>query len=1254
MDEGYGTSSSVRDTNNAVSAGSITNATWKQENLCVTGKCLYFDGDGDYVSFSDDADLDFASSDSFTIAFWFRHAPISSGTQVMLAKLLGSDNDGGYSIQMESDGDITCEIEDDDADTTIDDDVTSTAATYDDNRWHYVTCVKSTTTSLTLYIDAVQVDQDASLDASSTLANDESFYLGIDGDGASNDYQGFLDEIKVYRSAKTAAEIKGDFIKNSTLGETSASFSPNQSYLSDSLVGYWPMDETTTNSCDATADNCDYSGNINHAAWVNSAGPNQGQFGNAVVTSASDYAAAADDDSLDLATSITITAWIYDTSGLSNQDCIVDKDSGSTSRNYALLINDQTVSDNLEFSFDGISTTHASNSRITKNAWNHIAVTYDSIQVRIFINGVLDYQASETTAMPTNTASLFIGTSGTTSPDFEGQIDELRIYNRALSVQEIQNLFSWAPGPYLNWKFDENTGTSSVYDSSSRNNTGTLAGSITQTDWVPGKFGSALDFDGTDDAAYIATASDADLDYSAYETFSGSAWVYISTMPGSSNQDAIITKWDETSTLRGYRLVIENDDADSTGNFQVEIYDESADQAIVATSANDTAVQNVWYHVAFTFNGNQTGTADSLKLYLNGVFIDGNDANASFLGLEDIAVDFSVGDYDSTDVVANNTPFTGIVDNITIFNYSRNSGQVLEDMNAGHPAPGSPMGSAVSHWKFDEGYDITANDSGTGENNLTLSTASWTNSGKFGKAWNGDGTIWLSKTNDADLDFAAAESFTLSGWFKSDSDTNPANGTEYLLSTSSGGTDVGYQVYTKTTGVICFGIDDDGTWTDVESCTTEDYYDGNWHSYVAVRNTTANTINLYIDGILKDSDTDSTTGTLDGNNTFFLGDFDGDNNGTSGIEEFAGDIDEVKVYRLAMTAEQVKTEYNQGSATIWGATSTNSSGAPSWSAVNKYCPPGQSTTCTAPVAHWPLDENSGTSSTIDISTNNFFATMNAQESEDWVAGIYNTGLDFDGSSEYLSITNSSTLQPSSALSISLWAKFDSFTDSWLVSNQRSTYSINYGYQFREDTPSNTAQFSVGHGANSSTIATGTTLSTNGWYHLVGIFDGSNMFIYLNGTLDGSTTASNPTIDYTSVASTMYLAQRSDSLGKFNGQFDDIRIYNYALTPAQIAWIYSKGKPVVWYRLDECTDTTANNAISSSFAGTINPNSAPNSSAGNCSSGTSSEMWNDGTNGKFNGSLGFDGTDDDISTSSISPIMLSSKTYTKASWGGWFY
>src|SRR3989338_10066140 len=272
LDEGNGTS--ANDTNASVSAGTITGAVWKPEDLCKSGKCMFFDGTQDYVSFADDADLDFAAADSFTISFWFRHAPKTSGTEVMVVKLEAVGTDGGYQIQMEADGDITCQIEDDDADTTIDDSISSTAATYDDNRWHYVSCVKSGTSSLTLYIDAVQITQDAALDASGTLANDDTFYIGIDGDGTSNDFTGFIDEVKVYRSARTADEVKADFTGTTTSRGTAARFGPDQSFLSDGLFGYWKMDDSGVDAEGELSTDSSGNGNTGTLYGDNSTGDN--------------------------------------------------------------------------------------------------------------------------------------------------------------------------------------------------------------------------------------------------------------------------------------------------------------------------------------------------------------------------------------------------------------------------------------------------------------------------------------------------------------------------------------------------------------------------------------------------------------------------------------------------------------------------------------------------------------------------------------------------------------------------------------------------------------------------------------------------------------------------------------------------------------------------------------------------------------------------------------------------------------------
>jgi len=98
-----------------------------------------------------------------------------------------------------------------------------------------------------------------------------------------------------------------------------------------------------------------------------------------------------------------------------------------------------------------------------------------------------------------------------------GKIDEVRIYNRALSAAEIRYHYNRG-GPVGHWKFDEGEGQI-AYDSTWNNNDGQL-GSTTAADaadpkWVTGKYGSALSFDGVDD--YVqATVTQTKTSYSLW------------------------------------------------------------------------------------------------------------------------------------------------------------------------------------------------------------------------------------------------------------------------------------------------------------------------------------------------------------------------------------------------------------------------------------------------------------------------------------------------------------------------------------------------------------------------------------------------------------------------------------------------------------------------------------------------------------------------------------------------------------------
>ena len=72
------------------------------------------------------------------------------------------------------------------------------------------------------------------------------------------------------------------------------------------------------------------------------------------------------------------------------------------------------------------------------NAWTHLAFTYDGATEKLYVNGVLVSSSAQTGAISVSSGVLHIGGDSVWGEHFQGLIDEIRIYNRALSVSEIQ------------------------------------------------------------------------------------------------------------------------------------------------------------------------------------------------------------------------------------------------------------------------------------------------------------------------------------------------------------------------------------------------------------------------------------------------------------------------------------------------------------------------------------------------------------------------------------------------------------------------------------------------------------------------------------------------------------------------------------------------------------------------------------------------------------------------------------------------
>lgn len=1167
--------------------GTLNNTpTWQTEDFCISSKCLWFDGtNNENVSKSDDAKLDFAAADNFTVQAWVKRNGVSSANNFILTKAQSGYT--GYKLYQDASGDYCFDV----SDGTNTDTACTSAVEFDDDKWHLVQGVKTGTTNITLYVDGNQRAQDASIAATGTLANTGTFYSGVDLDGTSNEWLGFIDEVKVYPYARSASQIQADFNSkdspaNKGSGVILGSAATPGSTLSDGLVGYWKMDESSGNATDSSGNSLTLTNN-NTTSYAAAKFGNGGSF------------TAASLHYFSTATTIsgvkTVAFWVNPTS---NSDDFINL----TASAY-INSGSGTVSAT-GFTSPSIYVNGVLNGTITASAWNHVVVTTDT---------GIDANAYE--AGRANSAYA------------DGKMDELRVYSRALSPAEVSQLYTFAPGPVAQWKMEEGTGTTISDSSGNANTSSAFTGDVA---WTQGKYGKGLTFDGANDAVPIPETTYTDLGATT-DSYTISAWMKTTTNFSGAG-GAIVSKNLGDGSSYPFQLYLNSS--------EFACFALLAPSAVPSTCGSTALNDGKWHYLT----GVRDVATDLLYIYVDGVQINSttDTSTSSAANNENIYIGTNTG---------LGTDFNGQIDDAKIYNYARTPGQVIEDMNAGHPAPGSPVGSAVGYWKFDEGYSTTANDSSINLNSLTLSSASWTNAGKFGKAWNGTGAIWASRADDADLDFSATDDFSISGWFKSDSATNPS-AIEYLVNKASSVIQ-GYAVYANTSGNLCFGIDDDTTWTpDIASCTTTDVYDATWHHFTAVRDTVQDKTYIYVDSQQKDSNTDSTTATLANSLSLYVGDRDGVDNG----DEFNGDLDEVKIYRSALTADEVKLDFNRSSSLVLGALSDTTSGNQAQSAASEYCIPGDSTSCDGPVAQWKMEEGTGT--TINDSAGNANTSSAFTGNVAWVPGKFGKGLYFDGVNDVVRIPETS--------STDLGATTDSYTvGAWI---KTSTGTLPSYILAKDDGSTLTAPirlYLTGVGKPDFQIlqasplqapgAVGPTSLVDGkWHYVVGVRDvtADTLYIYVDGVRAGSandtTTVSTANDDDISIGN----AGASYTAYDFNGTIDQVRIYNYARSAAQIAWDYNKGAPVAHWKMDECQGTAVNDSSGNSFTGTLTVGASGEDTAGNCA--TSSTAWGSGATGKVNYSLSLDGTDDYVATSAFSPLARAAQTTAKFSWGGWFY
>jgi hypothetical protein len=391
---------------------------------------------------------------------------------------------------------------------------------------------------------------------------------------------------------------------------------------------------------------------------------------------ADDWVTVPDAASLDLVSGMTLEAWVRP-GAMTGWETVLLKERGADQFAYALYAHDggalsggaPVPSGNVDVS--AAPRTLRGPSTLPAEQWTHLATTYDGATQRIFVNGAQVASRAQGGSITLSGGVLRIGGNNSFAGEFfEGLIDDVRVYNRALSAAEIAGDMAGGAAPpppppppppappagaglVLSLSFDEASG--SALDGSGNGNAGTIRGAAR----VAGVRGYALSFDGVDD--WVTVADAASLDLATGMTLE--AWVNPATLDG---WDTVLLKQQGVGAF-SYALYAHDGGGlpegapVPSGNVRVA----AAPQTVRGPAQLPAGV---WTHVATTFNG------VTQRLFVNGVEVSSRPQSGTI----------SVGS--GVLRVGGNSSFPGeffkgLIDEVRIYNRALSAEEILAGMN---------------------------------------------------------------------------------------------------------------------------------------------------------------------------------------------------------------------------------------------------------------------------------------------------------------------------------------------------------------------------------------------------------------------------------------------------------------------------------------------------------------------------------------------------------------------------------------------
>lgn len=203
------------------------------------------------------------------------------------------------------------------------------------------------------------------------------------------------------------------------------------------------------------------------------------------------------------------------------------------------------------------------------------------------------------------------------------------------------------------------------------------------------------------------------------------------------------------------------------------------------------------------------------------------------------------------------------------------------------------------------------------------------------------------------------------------------------------------------------------------------------------------------------------------------------------------------------------------------------------------------------VGWWKFDENGGTTAH-DFSGNGNHGKFVGNSVWTWFDGVLGKALNFDGGNQYINIPDSNIISLTGNFTISAWIKTNSNTTQQAIVEKYTNPGIN-GYLLRITSAGKLLSCSQ-DGATETCITGNTILNIKTWYHVVVVYNGSTIKTFINAIQDNSIVNTRNPTDGTS---TLKIGGRGDDGSlTFNGLMDDVRIYNKALSAAEVWSLYN--------------------------------------------------------------------------------------------------